>query len=125
LNEVNMQAVTRDSYADEVLGASYSQPIVVDFWGPRCGPCLAMMPWVEALAGEVADSVKIVKLNSAENRRLCIDLRVLGLPTFLIYRDGQEIRRLTGDGCTPTTIAEAIRQVAPRVAGSATLASAG
>jgi thioredoxin 1 len=120
-----MQAVTRDSYADEVLGASHSQPVVVDFWGPRCGPCLAMMPWVETLAGEVAGSVKIVKLNSAENRRLCVDLRVLGLPTFLIYRDGQEIRRLTGDGCTPTAIAEAIRQVAPRVAGSTALATVG
>src|SRR6266536_2780485 len=120
-----MQAVSRDSYADEVIGASHSQPVVVDFWGPRCGPCLAMMPWVESLASEIADDVKIVKLNSAENRRLCVELRVLGLPTFLFYQDGQDVRRLTGDGCTPSTIAEAVRHVAPQVAGRAALSAAG
>ena len=120
-----MQAVTRDSYAGEVLAASHSRPVVVDFWGPRCGPCLAMMPWVEALAAEIADDVKIVKLNSAENRRLCVELRVLGLPTFLMYRDGQEVSRLTGNGCTPSSIAHAIRDLAPQVAGRAALAIAG
>lgn len=113
-----MHAVSRDTYADEVIAASHTQPVVVDFWGPRCGPCLAMMPWVETLATEVADSVKIVKLNSAENRRLCVELRVLGLPTLLTYRHGEEIQRLTGDGCTPTTIAAAIRALAPQAARS-------
>jgi thioredoxin 1 len=120
-----MLAVTRDSYADEVLAASHARPVVVDFWGPRCGPCLAMMPWVEALADKIADDVKIVKLNSAENRRLCVELRVLGLPTFLMYRDGQEVRRLTGDACTPSSIADAIRDLAPQVSGHAALATAG
>jgi thioredoxin 1 len=111
-----MQAVSRDTFADDVVAASHSQPVLVDFWGPRCGPCLAMMPWVESLAEEVADTLKIVKVNSAENRRLCVDLRVLGLPTFLLYRDGQEVRRLTGDGCTPRTIAEAVREAIPDLA---------
>jgi thioredoxin len=120
-----MQAVSRDSYADEVLAASHARPVVVDFWGPRCGPCLAMMPWVESMAAEIAEDVKIVKLNSAENRRLCVELRVLGLPTFLMYRDGQEVRRLTGDGCTPSSIAAAIRALAPQVSGRAALASEG
>jgi thioredoxin 1 len=111
-----MQAVSRDTFADDVVAASHIQPVLVDFWGPRCGPCLAMMPWVESLADEVQDTLTIVKVNSAENRRLCIDLRVLGLPTFLLYRDGQEVRRLTGNGCTPATIAEAVREAIPNLA---------
>jgi thioredoxin 1 len=119
-----MQAVSRDSYPDEVLAASHARPVLVDFWGPRCGPCLAMMPWVESLADELADTLKIVKVNSAENRRLCVDLRVLGLPTFLLYRDGQEVRRLTGDGCTPTAIAEVLREVVPEAAACAALSVA-
>jgi thioredoxin 1 len=103
-----MQAVSRDTYPDEVIQASHDKPVLVDFWGPRCGPCLAMMPWVETLASERAESLKIVKLNSAENRRLCVELRVLGLPTFLLYRDGVEVKRLSGDACTPAAIKQMI-----------------
>ena len=100
-----MHVVNRECYQDDVVGASHDQPVLVDFWGPRCGPCIAMMPWMERLADELAGQVKIVKLNSAENRRLCVELRVMSLPTFLLYRDGAEIRRLTGDDCTPVSIA--------------------
>ena len=106
-----MQVVNRDTYSDEVVEASRGQPVLVDFWGPRCGPCLAMMPWVEELAGHMADRVKIVKLNSAENRRLCVELRVLGLPTFLLYVNGVEVQRLTGDGCTPATISGLVQEL--------------
>jgi thioredoxin 1 len=118
-----MQAVSRDTYQDEVVAASHEQPVLVDFWGPRCGPCLKMEPWVESVAQESAGVLKVVKLNSAENRRLCVELRVLGLPTFLLYRDGLEIRRLTGDGCTPATIAQALREDVPELASRAALTS--
>ena len=111
-----MHEVSRATYQQEVIDASRSQPVLVDYWGPRCGPCLAMMPWVEQLAEELSGSLKIVKLNSAENRRLCVELRVMSLPTFLLYRHGQEIRRLTGDGCTPSAIAATLRDVLPELA---------
>jgi thioredoxin len=110
-----MHAVSRDTYQHDVLEASHDQPVLVDFWGPRCGPCIAMMPWVERLADELARTVSIVKLNSAENRRLCVELRVMGLPTFLLYRDGQEVRRLTSDACTPVSIAAALRDAVPEL----------
>lgn len=106
-----MQAVNRASFSDEVVEASRDKPVLVDFWGPRCAPCLAMMPWMEDLADQAVDRVKIVKLNSAEsmeNRRLCVELRVLGLPTFLLYRDGAEVQRLSGDDCTPSAISELV-----------------
>jgi thioredoxin 1 len=110
---------TRENYEAEVVEASKSQPVLVDFWGPRCVPCLQMMPWVEELAGRTEGQLKVVKVNSQgsmENRRLCVELKVMGLPTFILYRDGAEAQRLTGDGCTPATISEALRDVVPALA---------
>jgi thioredoxin 1 len=116
-----MHEVSRATYQDDVVAASHIQPVLVDFWGPRCGPCLAMMPWVERLAVEVAPTVTIVKLNSAENRRLCVELRVMSLPTFLLYRDGEEVSRLTGDGCTPVAISAMLREAVPNAAAAGAL----
>ncbi len=108
-----MDVATRETYDAEVTEASRRQPVLVDFWGPRCGPCLKMMPLVEQLSDRTSGSLKVVKVNSTENRRLCIDLRVLGLPTFILYHDGQEVERLTGDGCTPRTISAALGRLVP------------
>lgn len=70
--------------------------VFVDFWGPRCQPCLAMMPAIEALEQEAAGAVRVIKVNSGENREICRDLRVFGLPTYILMRDGQEVERLSG-----------------------------
>jgi thioredoxin 1 len=71
--------------------------VLVDFWGPRCQPCLALMPAVEALEERYAGRLRLVKVNAPENRQVCRELRVLGLPTYVLYRDGAEVERLTGD----------------------------
>jgi thioredoxin 1 len=71
--------------------------VLVDFWGPRCQPCLAMMPLVESLAERYEGELSLVKVNAPDNRQVCRDLRVLGLPTYVLYRDGEEVERLTGD----------------------------
>ncbi len=89
-----MLEVNRDTFAQEVLQSD--KPVLVDFWGPRCGPCLALMPQVENLEQTYADKVKIVKIDASKNRRLCLELKVLGLPTYLLYRNGESIGRLTG-----------------------------
>jgi thioredoxin 1 len=105
-----MEAVSQADFDQKVVQASHHQPVLVDYWGPRCGPCLKLMPWVEKLADEVADTTTIVKLNTAENRRLAINLGVMGLPTFALYSDGQEVQRLTGDEVTPKTILELLQR---------------
>ena len=56
---------------------------MVDFWGPQCRPCLALMPAVEHLEKEYAGKIKVAKVNAAENRMLCAKLRVIGLPAYL------------------------------------------
>jgi thioredoxin 1 len=71
--------------------------VFVDFWGPRCQPCLAMMPTIAELEQEAGGDVRVVKVNSSENRQVCRDLRVFGLPTYVLMRDGAELERLTGE----------------------------
>ena len=105
-----MEAVSQADFDQKVVQASHHQPVLVDYWGPRCGPCLKLMPWVEKLADEVADTTTIVKLNTAENRRLAMNLRVMGLPTFALYSNGQEVQRLTGDEVTPKAILELLQR---------------
>jgi thioredoxin 1 len=71
--------------------------VFVDFWGPRCQPCLAMMPAIAELEERAGGRVRVVKVNSTENRQVCRDLRVFGLPTYILMRDGGELERLTGE----------------------------
>ncbi len=82
--------------------------VLVDIWGPQCQPCLALMPAVEALAETYADRVRFLKVNAPENRKICRDLRVAGLPAYVTMRDGVEVERLTSNGTTPEQIEEAI-----------------
>jgi thioredoxin 1 len=106
--EVSDMAIelNRDNYEAEVNGAD--KPVLVDFWGPRCGPCLVLMPSVEQLEQEYEGRIKVAKLNATENRMLCARLRVMGLPTFILYKDGTEVRRLTGEKITVHEIREAV-----------------
>jgi thioredoxin 1 len=71
--------------------------VFVDFWGPSCQPCLAMMPAIAKLEEEAAGAVRVVKVSAPENRQICRDLRVFGLPTYLLLRDGEELERLSGE----------------------------
>ena len=102
--------VNKDNYDAEVLQSKL--PVVVDFWGPQCHSCLALMPAVEHLEHEYAGKIKVAKLNAAAgNRMLCAKLRVLGLPTFLIYKDGVEMKRLVGENITREELIGAINAV--------------
>ena len=104
--------VNRDNYQAEVIGAD--KPVLVDFWGPRCGPCISLMPSVEELEKEYEGRIKVAKLNATENRMLCANLRVMGLPTFILYKEGSEVRRLTGEKITIGEIKEAVEAVLGR-----------
>ncbi len=101
--------VNRDNYDQEVLQSGL--PVMVDFWGPQCRPCLALMPSVDELEKKYAGKMKVAKLNSAGNRMLCAKLRVLGLPTFLFYKSGAEVKRLSGEKLTASDIEAAIKEV--------------
>ncbi len=93
-----MLVVDKDTFESEVVQSNI--PVVVDIWGPQCAPCLALLPHVEELSTEFAGRVKFCKLNAAENRRLLISLRIMGLPTFLFYKNGERVGLITGNETT-------------------------
>ena len=86
--------VSIDNFEKEVV--SSSNPVLIDFWGPQCKPCLALMPYVESLDKHYP-GIKIVKVDASRNRRLCLRLKVLSLPTYLFYNGGKEVTRLVGE----------------------------
>lgn len=100
-----MLVIDKDNFEQEVLQSDI--PVIVDFWGPQCAPCLALMPDVEKLEEEYAGKIKIGKLNSAENRRFCMSQKIMGLPTFLFYKKGELQTKLSGDEVTLDSIKEA------------------
>lgn len=103
-----MLEVDSGTFAEEVLQSE--KPVVVDFWGPLCAPCLALMPQVEKLEFSCADTIKFVKVDASRNRRLCLDLRVLSLPTYLFYKNGESVARLAGGEIKIRDIEEQVRK---------------
>lgn len=81
---------TRENFRDLVAQGT----VLVDVWGPQCRECLALMPHVERIAAE--RGIDLVKLEAPKARRVCIDLRVMSMPTLLLFRDGQEVGRVSG-----------------------------
>lgn len=77
--------------------------VLVDVWGQECRPCLALMPHVERIAAERA-GISVVKLEGPKARRLCIEMQVHGLPTFLLMRDGQEVARISRSTISPSEL---------------------
>jgi thioredoxin 1 len=55
------------------------------------------MPYVEEMATDYENVLKVVKVDASQNRRLCLNLRVMNLPTYLLFKDGKEVDRLAGD----------------------------
>src|SRR2546425_6208010 len=74
--------------------------VLVDMWGPECRPCLALMPHVERIAAERPE-LSVVKLEAPKARRICIEMQVHGLPTFLLLREGAEVARLSKSTISP------------------------
>ncbi|MGZ3570089.1 MAG: thioredoxin family protein [Thermodesulfobacteriota bacterium] len=98
-----------DVFEKEVVQSEI--PVLVDFWGPQCVPCLALMPKVEGLAEKYGEKLKITKVDASKNRRLCLNLKVFGLPTFLFYKSGKEVNRLSGNALKIEEIEEAVKKI--------------
>jgi len=88
--------VTKDNFEEMVSSGT----VLVDVWGPDCKPCVALEPHVKKISA-AHDDLKVVKLEAPKARRLCMKLGLMGLPVFLLYRDGEEVARLGGPQVTP------------------------
>jgi thioredoxin 1 len=86
--------VTDQNFQTEVL--ENKGVTIVDFWAPWCGPCRAVGPVIEELAGEYAGKVKIVKLNVDENSQTAGQYSVMSIPSVLFFKDGQPLKTMVG-----------------------------
>ncbi|WP_350343496.1 thioredoxin family protein [Proteinivorax tanatarense] len=85
----------KKNFEEEVLNADGY--VLVDYWSPKCEPCMELMPQVTELAEKYGEQIKFGKLNIVENRRLAISQKVLGLPTIILYKGGEKVWELSKD----------------------------
>jgi thioredoxin 2 len=71
-------------------------PVIADFWAPWCGPCRAMAPHFERAAGELKGRARLVKVNTEEAPALAARMGIRAIPTIALFRDGAEVKRVSG-----------------------------
>lgn len=86
--------LTDGNFQQEVL--SSSQPVLVDFWAPWCGPCRSIAPIIEQLATEYAGGVKVGKVNIDDNPMAASNYGVASIPTLMIFKGGEVVDRFVG-----------------------------
>ena len=89
----NLPQVTDSNFQAEVLDAT--EPVLVDFWAPWCGPCRVVHPILEEISGE-RDDVKIVSLNIDENQETASRYQVMSIPTMIVFKGGQPAKTIVG-----------------------------
>lgn len=92
----DLTAVTDATFQAEVMEASKSTPVMVDFWASWCRPCLMLGPTVEAVAQAHAGKLKVVKVNVDENIASPTQYNVRSIPTLLLFKGGQVVEQIVG-----------------------------
>jgi thioredoxin 1 len=104
----NVHVVGDDNFQAEVLQAS--TPVLIDFWAPWCGPCRAIAPVVEELAGEYVGKLKVVKMNVDDNPRTPAQYGVRGIPNLILFKGGEVKEQIVG-ACAKGKLTDAINRV--------------
>jgi len=90
----NALEVNDSNFETEVKNSDV--PVLVDFWAPWCGPCRKLSPIIDDIAGELEGKVKVVKVNTDENMKLTQEFSISGIPSLLIFKNGEAVERLVG-----------------------------
>jgi thioredoxin 1 len=91
----NVLAITESTFESEVKKSAV--PVLIDFWAPWCGPCKALAPVIEELAGEYEGKVKVVKVNTDDCPQLAQEFHISGIPTLLLMKNGTVAEQLVGN----------------------------
>jgi thioredoxin 1 len=105
--------ITDASFEQEISG---STPTLVDFWAEWCGPCRMVAPVLEQIASEQNGKLRIVKLNVDENQQTPNNFGVQGIPTMILFKDGQMVERIVGFMPKP----QLMKRLEPHLAAAST-----
>ena len=90
----NIHEFTDQSFDTDVVQADL--PVLIDFWAAWCGPCKAIAPTIEEIAGDYAGKVKVGKLNVDQNQNTAMQYGVRSIPTLLIMKSGEVVSQIVG-----------------------------
>jgi thioredoxin 1 len=94
MSAANIVHISADNWKNEVLDSKI--PVLVDFWAEWCGPCKAIAPMLDELAGETDGKIKIAKVNVDQNHQIAGDFGIRSIPTLLLFKDGVVQQQMVG-----------------------------
>ena len=106
----NVREFTDDNFKTEAIEAD--KPVLVDFWADWCQPCHIIAPTIDELAEDYAGRVKVGKVDTDANRGISVELGISSIPTVILFKDGQIVRKFVGVTAKKDFVAELDKAVA-------------